>query len=54
MYKKLIVYFYIKEEDNHFTREDVFSALEMYNNNNYITFPIDSITLLTAVPILEE
>jgi hypothetical protein len=53
MYKKLIVYFYIKEEDNHFTREDVFSALEMYNNN-YITFPIDSITLLRAIPILEE
>ena len=38
------------EEDNHFTREDVFSALEMYNDN-YITFPIDSITALTAIPI---
>jgi hypothetical protein len=37
------------EEDNHFTKEDVFSALEI--NNNYITFPIDSITLLTAIPI---
>ena len=38
------------EESNHFTREDVFSALEMYNDN-YITFPIDSITKLTAIPI---
>lgn len=38
------------EDNNHFTREDVFSALEMYNDN-YITFPIDSITSLTAIPI---
>lgn len=38
------------EDSNHFTREDVFSALEMYNDN-YITFPIDSITSLTAIPI---
>ena len=38
------------DDRNHFTREDVFSALEMYNDN-YITFPIDSITRLTAIPI---
>ena len=38
------------EESNHFTREDVFSALEMFNDN-YVTFPIDSITKLTAIPI---
>ena len=36
--------------DNHFTREDVLAALEMYNDN-YITFPIDSIVNLTAIPI---
>lgn len=36
--------------DNHFTREDVLAALEMFNDN-YITFPIDSITQLTAIPI---
>lgn len=38
------------EENNHFTREDVLAALEMYNDN-YITFPIDTITQLTALPI---
>ena len=38
------------EEDNHFTREDIFSALEMYNDN-YITFPIDSISKITAIHI---
>ena len=38
------------EERNHFTREDVLAAIEMYNDN-YITFPIDSIVKLTAVPI---
>lgn len=38
------------EERNHFTREDVLAALEMYNDN-YITFPIDSIVKLTAIPI---
>ena len=37
-------------EDNHFTREDVFRALEMYNDN-YITFPIDTITKLTDIHI---
>lgn len=36
--------------DNHFTREDVLAALEMFNDN-YITFPIDSIVNLTAIPI---
>lgn len=38
------------DENNHFTREDILSALEMYNDN-YIRFPIDSITALTAIPI---
>lgn len=37
-------------EDNHFTRADILAALEMYNDN-YITFPIDSITSLTNIPI---
>ncbi len=35
---------------NPFTREDVLSALEMYNDN-YITFPIDSISRLTDIYI---
>lgn len=39
-----------KEETNHFTREDVLAALEMFNEN-YITFPIDSIVNLTNIPI---
>lgn len=38
------------EERNHFKREDILAALEMYNDN-YIRFPIDSITALTALPI---
>lgn len=38
------------EDSNHFTREDVLAALEMYNDN-YITFPIDSIVKLTAIQI---
>lgn len=38
------------EDDNHFTREDILAALEMYNDN-YIRFPIDSITKLTQIPI---
>lgn len=37
-------------ENNHFTREDVLAALEMFNDN-YITFPIDSIVNLTNIPI---
>jgi len=37
-------------EDNHFTREDVFAALELYNDN-YITFPIDTISQLTELRI---
>ena len=32
------------------TSDDILSALEMYNDN-YIRFPIDSITALTAIPI---
>ena len=39
-----------REETNHFTREDVLAALEMFNDN-YITFPIDSIVNLTNIPI---
>ena len=38
------------EANNHFTREDVLAALELYNDS-YITFPIDRITQLTALPI---
>lgn len=38
------------EDRNHFTREDVLAALEMFNDN-YITFPIDSISKLTAIEI---
>jgi hypothetical protein len=37
-------------DDNHFTRSDVLAALEMYNDN-YITFPIDSIVNLTDIQI---
>lgn len=37
-------------EDNHFTREDIMSALEMYNED-YITYPIDSIVKRTDIPI---
>ena len=39
-----------QEDTNRFTREDVLAALEMYNDN-YITFPIDSIVNLTDIPI---
>ena len=39
-----------QEPNNRFTREDVLAALEMYNDN-YITFPIDSIVNLTDIPI---
>lgn len=38
------------DEDNHFTREDVLAALELYNDN-YITFPIDTISKLTELRI---
>ena len=37
-------------DDNHFTREDVLAALELYNDN-YITFPIDTISQLTELRI---
>lgn len=37
-------------DDNHFTREDVLSALEMYNDS-YFTFPIDTIVSLTNINI---
>lgn len=39
-----------KDEANHFTREDVLCALELYNDN-YITFPIDTISQLTDIKI---
>lgn len=38
------------DEENHFTREDVFCALELFNDN-YITFPIDTISKLTEIRI---
>lgn len=38
------------DEDNHFTDYDCLKALELYNDN-YITFPIDTITQLTLIPI---
>lgn len=38
------------EESNHFKREDILAALELYNDN-YITFPIDSIVELTQINI---
>ena len=38
------------DPNNRFTREDVLSALEMYNDD-YIRFPIDSIVNLTNIPI---
>lgn len=38
------------DKTNRFTREDVIDALEMYNDN-YKTFPIDSIVNLTNIPI---
>ena len=36
--------------DNHFTRADVLAAMEMYNDN-YITFPIDTISKLSGIHI---
>lgn len=39
-----------EDKINRFTREDVLSALEMFNDN-YITFPIDSIVNLTDIQI---
>lgn len=38
------------EENNHFKREDILAALELYNDN-YFTFPIDTITQLTDIHI---
>lgn len=37
-------------DDNHFTESDVLEALEMYNDN-YFTYPIDSISKITDIPI---
>jgi hypothetical protein len=37
-------------EENHFTAEDVFAALETYSDD-YVTFPIDSISSLTNIEI---
>lgn len=39
-----------KNPNNHFTRQDVLSALEAYNDN-YIRFPIDTISRITDIPI---
>lgn len=39
-----------EDPGNPFTRDDVLSALEMYNDS-YITFPIDSISRLTDIHI---
>ena len=49
---KLVPVFDFKtdSEDNHFTREDILAALEMYNDD-YFTFPIDSIVNLTNIAI---
>lgn len=38
------------DEKNHFKREDILSALEAYNDN-YYTFPIDTIKQLTQIDI---
>lgn len=38
------------DENNHFTKDDVLSALELYNDN-YITFPIKTIEELTQIHI---
>lgn len=38
------------DETNHFTREDILAALEMYNDT-YITFPIDTISKLSSIEI---
>ena len=38
------------EEGNHFTESDIIAALELYNDD-YFTFPIDTITKLTQIPI---
>ena len=39
-----------RDETNHFTDYDITAALDMYNDN-YITFPIDTISELTQLPI---
>ena len=39
-----------RDETNHFTDYDITAALDMYNDN-YITFPIDTISELTQIPI---
>jgi hypothetical protein len=41
------------DENNHFTRQDIFAALEMYNDN-YITFPIKTIKELTNIEIISQ
>lgn len=38
------------QEDNHFTREDILAALEMFNDD-YMTYPIHSIVERTDIPI---
>ena len=39
-----------EEENNHFTRQDVLSALEAYNDS-YIRFPIETISKITDIKI---
>lgn len=41
------------DSNNHFTNDDILSALEAYNDN-YYTFPIDSIVELTNIPITKN
>lgn len=41
------------DEENHFTREDALCALELFNDN-YITFPIDTISALTDLQIAKN
>lgn len=41
------------DQSNHFTDYDITAALEMYNDN-YITFPIDTISELTQLPITKN
>lgn len=42
-----------KRNDNPFTEDDVLAALEAYNDS-YITYPIDTISYRTGIPILKN
>lgn len=41
------------DKDNRFTEYDIVKALELYNDD-YITFPIDTISSLTNIPIIKN